>query len=628
MRVRRSAAIAVPSLILSLALLGAALSRPAEVQGQSSYEWSGNELTLTLPVAVKEGIWKYCAQWGSSLPVFNEEVSLAHVCGSSLNNIGVYSEELLFPTYQDAIGIRDWPLESIQWGITSDVDRYYIDNSDPVISQAATPSETTFQGETYYRLAVGDGQNRNRPMLPAIGSILTLTFDSAALTTGTPSTPESVSVTRSVDYTEATVSWTLHDPVAKYEIQREEATTVSVGDISRIEYGNPETFTVEATLAGVAAYTDSTVAPEKTYQYRVRAMGAEWGPWSSWVFVSADPSRQKLDEPSNLQLDRARNNSQVTISWTAPSDSVDNYTLQREELSEGVFANALTFSAAGSDWLPATATSYTDSAILPGRTYRYRAAGVRDDVVGEYSEWVTSAPTDIIFAPPPENLHVERDTRRDDRREYWLVWDDVDGRTDYELQINVTDPGTGALRREMGVIVTAPTYFATAYGRREFRLRGRKQDAALCGSGADEYCYTQWTGWHSVGFIPTVSIETPDALSTPVPQDQVSQELREDMVALFDFGFDALGTDGDSDQLINVMVLVMALGLGVGAFVVGFKTGMAPVGAGAGTCLALAVLWIGVLTLDVPQQWGIIATLVILVFGLAAGVASLRLARG
>ena len=208
------------------------------------------------------------------------------------------------------------------------------------------------------------------------------------------------------------------------------------------------------------------------------------------------------------------------------------------------------------------------------------------------------------------------------------MWDDVDGRTDYELQINVTDPVTGALRREMGVIVTDPTYFATAYGRREFRLRGRKQDAALCGSGADEYCYTQWTGWHSVGFIPTVSIETPDALSTPVPQDQVSQELREDMVALFDFGFDALGTDGDSDQLINVMVLVMALGLGVGAFVVGFKTGMAPVGAGAGTCLALAVLWIGVLTLDVPQQWGIIATLVILVFGLAAGVASRRLARG
>ena len=85
----------VPSIAVfmavALALLGAALSRPAELEGQSSYEWSGNELTLTLPVAVKEGRQKYCAQWGSSLPVFNEEVSLAHVCGVSSTFLGVYN---------------------------------------------------------------------------------------------------------------------------------------------------------------------------------------------------------------------------------------------------------------------------------------------------------------------------------------------------------------------------------------------------------------------------------------------------------------------------------------------------------------------------------------------------------
>ena len=634
MPVRRSAAV-IPILVLLLALLGAVLARPAEVAGQANYVWSGNELTLTLGAAIAQSssspqTMRYCGSWGEPLPLFNTDPALVldYVCGSPLSNSS--ADGVHFLDEADAETIKGWDEEgffaTLEWGTDSDDDDFYGGVNPPFLSGGTGNIRAeSVSGESTFALNWNPGSSG--PGLGAV-TLLKVTFGSNLLSTGTPSTPEMVSVTRSLDFTSATISWNLYDPVAEYEIQREAATTVTVGDISRIEYGNPTAFTVEGTLEGVDTYSDDTVEADKTYQYRVRAMGAEWGPWSSWVFVSADPSRMKLDEPANLQLERATDNSQVVISWTAPSDAVDNYTLQREEFVDGIFANVMSFSASGSDWLPGDSTTYTDSAILPGRTYRYRVAAVRDDVVGEYSDWASSGPIDLTFGLPPMSLHVGDDQRHDDRREYWMVWDAVDGADDYELEINVFDLHAGTLTMEDDVVVRDPTYFATAFERKEYRVRGRKQDADLCGSGADDYCYTDWTGWFSVPFVPVVVEPSPPVLTTPVAPRADVMAARTALEGFVEGVVEPSGFTVDPGDVIDLAVLVLGLVGAGGAFLKSHRSGMAPLGVGAGVAWFILVLVLGILLVDLPVIWAVVSLVVVLVLGILALVMSLGLGRG
>ena len=273
------------------------------------------------------------------------------------------------------------------------------------------------------------------------------------------------------------------------------------------------------------------------------------------------------------------------MSWTAPAGEVDNYTLQREEVVAGVFGGIMTFSATGSDWLPGDVLTYTDSAILPGRTYRYRVAAVREDVVGEYSEWVVSGPVDLTFGLPPENLHVGEDRRHPERREYWMVWDPVDGADEYQVEINIYAITTGHLRMEMGNVVTDPTLFATAYGRREYRVRGLKQDAEQCGSGAEDRCHTDWTGWYSVPFVPTAPIEAPPVLTAmPTPETDV-QEARTALENFVRGVVEPSGFQVDAGDVIDLVVLTIGM-VGAGAaFLKAHGSGLAPLGVLRGVCI-------------------------------------------
>ena len=613
MPVRRSAAI-IPITVLLLALLGAALSRPAEVGGQTSYEWNGNELTLTLDDSGGQ-----TKQWlgAADLLVYNAAVPPFYF---QKRPGGQSFVRFAFASAQARLSYKDIPVTEYEYRAAGRLVEWR--TGDPDFQD---DESSVVHADYQFILTSGQGLLSGGSSTAAS---TTLKMEMVSATTGTPSTPEMVSATRSLDFTSATISWNLYDPVSEYEIQREEATTVTVGDVSRIEYGNPTAFTVEGTLEGVDTYTDDTVEADKTYQYRVRAMGAEWGPWSQWVFVSADPAAQKVDNPSNLQLDRTQDNSEVTVSWTAPAGAVDNYTLQREEFVDRAFANVMAFSASGSDWLPGDSTTYTDSAILPGRTYRYRVAGVRDDVVGEYSEWVTSGTVNLVFAPPPENLGLGDSRVYDERREYWLVWDAVEGADEYELQVNTFNAVTGGVVMEDAVLVTDPTIFQTGYSRREFRVRGRKQDADLCGAGAGDRCTTEWTGWYGVGFVAKEEVAAPSVLSTPLPTTVSVQDLRADVETVIMAGTDPLGATVDAGAIVNFLVVGLAMLVGGAGYVAGRVKGMAPLGTATGVVLSILVLWLGIRLLAVPQEWGVVAVVLVLVLGVLAFVHSLRVGGG
>lgn len=158
------------------------------------------------------------------------------------------------------------------------------------------------------------------------------------------------------------MNWNLIDPVGEYKIERLEATTVTVGSTSRIEYGNLQSFTVEATGAGLNSFTDATVDPETTYQYRTQGKGSEWGEFSSWVFSGAKDIVD-LEAPSAVSLSRALDNGSVTVNWTPPEGEFTHYTVQRQEVvvqeRSTFFANTVSLlgTAPGCPWTaPATPT--------------------------------------------------------------------------------------------------------------------------------------------------------------------------------------------------------------------------------------------------------------------------------
>ena len=335
-----------------------------------------------------------------------------------------------------------------------------------------------------------------------------------------PRTPESLTVSRNTDYTTATIRWTLYDAVTEYEVQRTTAVQVDVADASRIEYGDPVTYMISGTQAGIDEYVDTSLQAHRTYQYRVRARGADaasWSAWSDYVFSGAEPEVD-LPAPGNLELHR--NSSSVTASWSAPIGDFDNFTLQRQEL---ILVGGSTFfgnvSSLGDDmWLPMDSTMFEDTSILPGQTYEYRVAAVLDDQVGVYTDWFRVGPVNASLGPPPTNFRplqtpvvtrgfVERVF--DERYEFWLGWNAVGRASDYQVQFVSFDLATGG-RSLANEYVTQPYFFHTTYSRVALRVRARGEvDADRCADNDDDRCVTEWTAWVNVGFTPVVTIDAP-----------------------------------------------------------------------------------------------------------------------
>ena len=479
--------------------------------------------------------------------------------------------------------------------------------------------------------------------------LFSLTDENKLDSADTPTAPDSLTVSRSADYTTATVEWELYDAVTVYEIQRLTAVQVDVADASRIEYGDPVTFTVAGTQAGIDEYADSTVEAHRTYQYRVRARGADtWSEWSVYVFSGARP-QVDLAAPGNLELDRDADS--VTVSWTAPAGDLDGYTLQRQELvvvgGSTLFANVVTLGSATSTppnatstppnatstppsatstppsatstphWLPDTSTMYTDRSIIPSQTYEYRVAAVKDDQIGVYSDWFRVGPPNTSLGQAPPNFRFLSTGQRilDDRREFWMGWDDVPGADDYEIQVVVYDVATGGQSMD-GYVVTDPTYFQTAYGRVGLRVRGRKLDDAICGSNSDDRCLTEWSGWYEVRFTPTIIIDTPDMADDTA--DASIMALRQDVEEIIKAVMEPAGATVDGARVVQFVVLLSAVLVAGLSVALSWRRGMAPLGVGMGAAILILILFTGYRLLGTPLAWPVAAQSLVAVAGLFA----------
>ncbi len=453
--------------------------------------------------------------------------------------------------------------------------------------------------------------------------VFALTDENTIDAADTPSAPASVTASRSEDYGTTTLAWTLYGAVTRYEIERLTAVQVSVVDASRIEYGDPVTFTITGTQAGVSSYVDSTVQAHRTYQYRLRARGAGGDTWSDWSAFIYSGARPKVDIPKPGNFVLTRDSDSIVASWSAPTGDFDNYTLQRQDLLvvEGstFFANIVTLAPDGEDWIPGADTTYTDSSILPAQTYEYRVAAVKDDQVGAYTDWFRVGPILTTLGAAPRNFHRDesRDTTRDDRGEFWMDWDDVPGADDYEVQVLVYEVSTG--RQSMKVrYVSDSTYFETAYGRVEIRVRGRKLDADLCAGAADDRCLTEWTSWNVVRFTPTVTTEAPPMVDATA--DASLMGLRAETAAVISSVFDPAGTTVDTSLVLQLGVITLALVAGGVSIALGWRRGMAPLGVGMGVAITILILFVGYRLFGTPVAWPVAAQAAVAVAGIFAVV--------
>ena len=435
-----------------------------------------------------------------------------------------------------------------------------------------------------------------------------------------PRTPESPTVSRSADYTTATIEWVLYDAVTEYEIERSTAVQVNVADASRIEYGDPITFVVSGTQAGIDEYEDNTIQAHRTYQYRVRARGAEdasWSAWTSYVFSGAEPSVD-LPAPGNLEL--VRSSDSVIASWSAPAGELDNYTLQRQELlaTQGstFFGNVVTLG--DGTWLPGDSTMYTDDGIVPDLIYEYRVAAVRDDQVGEYTDWFRIGPVDTSLGVAPDNFRLVETGERvlDERYEFWLEWDENVSADDYEVQLVSFDQGLSGGQDITTHIVTDPTFFQTAFGRVALRVRARKQDDTMCATAADDTCLTDWTAWHDVRFTPKFTIDAPEPVDASSDADLM--EFRDAMQSVVETALSPLGADVNPMQVFEFGVLAAALGIGGASVVLSWRAGMAPLGVGMGSAALVLVLFAGWRLLGTNLGWAVAAQTLVAVPGMIA----------
>ena len=422
-------------------------------------------------------------------------------------------------------------------------------------------------------------------------------------------------MTRDDGYTKAFLKWDLKDAVFQYELERREATLISVGANSFIEYGNPFLFVIPSSQSGIDSYTDAPVESQRTYQYRLRARGGAANSWSAWTEYISSGGAPSADIAAPSALAARRDTNGVALSWRKPPGQIEGYLIQRQELivSDGnsFFANLRLLD----DNIASSTESYIDRSAFESVIYEYRVAGVTSGLTGAYSEWTRAGIAGTVLLGTPANLRLLDDLSRlyDQRYEFWLDWDGVAGADDYEVESVAYAPDGGS-ETSRTRYVSDSLFFDTAFGRVSLRTRARKLDPTDCAAASDGRCLSDWTAWYDVRFAPKVSVALPP-LASETPMDTSTMNMRADVDELVQTFLDSLGAGTDPALVIEFGALAGALTLGAAAIAIAWVRGMAPLGVGMGCGIVVLVLFIAWRLLDTSLAWAVGAQAVVVMGG-------------
>jgi RHS repeat-associated protein len=259
-------------------------------------------------------------------------------------------------------------------------------------AQVAAPTATSFndtglaRATTYrYRVRSTDAASN----LSAYSSVVSATTLNVADTT--PPTAPSFISTDTVSASQVNVSWTPstdNTGVTGYRLERCGPTSTTIFCVASGGF-------VEIAAPTGISFSDTGLSPKMLYMYRVRATDAA-GNLSTYSGVA---TAQTLDTsapstPTGLTA-TAASPSRINLSWTASTDST-GVTGYRVERCQG--AGCINFSQVTTP----TGTSFSDSSLTAGTSYRYRVLAVNTaGSVSAYSNIASATTPFVLDTTPP-----------------------------------------------------------------------------------------------------------------------------------------------------------------------------------------------------------------------------------
>jgi fibronectin type 3 domain-containing protein len=209
--------------------------------------------------------------------------------------------------------------------------------------------------------------------------------------------------------------------------------------------------------ANTTQFADSSLSPNGTYYYRVRASNAGGSsPYSNTT--SARTPDYPPAAPSNLTA-TAGSTSTINLSWTDHSNNEIGFQIERS--SDGVNFSSIATVGAG-------VTAYSNTGLTPSTTYSYRVRAANLGGSSDYSN--VAGATTLAATPPatPSNLTLTVVSSS----QINLSWqDNASNETQFFVEMAA---GTGAFTQIAQLSVNAHSYSATGLNRNTrytFRVR-------------------------------------------------------------------------------------------------------------------------------------------------------------
>lgn len=162
------------------------------------------------------------------------------------------------------------------------------------------------------------------------------------------------------------------------------------------------TWTTVATLAADAAsHTDTGLASETTYDYRVRSTNAQGdSAWSNIASATTEATPAAPAAPTGLAVTVAQVNS-LTVTWTDASLDEDGFTIESSPASAGTWTQAGTVTA--------DVTNFEVTGLTANTSYDVRVRATNN---GGSSSWsnVATASTTTCASEPARTLTATEDT--------------------------------------------------------------------------------------------------------------------------------------------------------------------------------------------------------------------------
>ncbi len=264
--------------------------------------------------------------------------------------------------------------------------------------------------------------------------------------------------------TQVTLSWTASNSAEEYRIYR--ASTPD-GTLARIAEGTTITET---------NYIDTGLTNDTTYRYTVRAFNSI-GESTDSTEVTATPVASTVVPPAPANLTATAGDTEISLSWDAVPGATE-YRIFRAATATDPLARI-----AENDTI--IVTTYTDTGLTNGTTYRYTVRAVNNIGEGIDSSEATAAPA--LAAPAaPTNLSATATASG----QVTLTWDATDNTAEY--QVFRADTADGDLVRIADTTtITDPTYTDTGLANdTAYRYTVRAANAAGASPASSEASVT------------------------------------------------------------------------------------------------------------------------------------------